>query len=389
MGALRTGFLTGLTALAVSISPAFAELEPEEIPAVETLPADYPADWIFAHDINFFALVDGKVVIVDVASENRNLRGSLGAGQFAAFVAARSRPELYVAETFYSRGTRGDRTDVFTIYDKSTLSITGEIILPGGKRAQSVSQKGSLQLSGDERFAFVFNFTPAASISIIDLDARKILNEIQIPGCSLIYPLGERDFATLCGNGTMASFNLDASGQVTGRSITEAFNDIDADPLFMKSALVDGVRYFPSFKGRMQPVRMTGISAEVLPDWPLAPGDAAANNWRPAGWQVITSDGAGRIYVLMQEGAVDGGHKDGGGEVWIFDPTTKTRVARVALPNWGVSIEATKGAKPYLVVTNGDFELDVFDPGSGEKIRKIGGRIAETPFALHAVDGGQ
>ena len=46
------------------------------------------------------------------------------------FYQAKSRPEMYIAETFYSRGTRGDRTDVITIVDKTSFSQVGEVIIP-------------------------------------------------------------------------------------------------------------------------------------------------------------------------------------------------------------------------------------------------------------------
>ena len=49
-------------------------LPAQAIPSVESLPADYPDTWIFAHDLNFNSLLDGKILIVDVAAETRNSR---------------------------------------------------------------------------------------------------------------------------------------------------------------------------------------------------------------------------------------------------------------------------------------------------------------------------
>lgn len=47
----------------------YAELPAEKIPNVAVLPADYPESWIFAHDANFDALIAGRVVILDVATD--------------------------------------------------------------------------------------------------------------------------------------------------------------------------------------------------------------------------------------------------------------------------------------------------------------------------------
>lgn len=384
---LCAAFLVPAGALAADPAgpAAGAPLPLEPIPHVLALPAHYPATWMFAHDTNFFSLLDGKVVVVDVASATDHYKGMIGAGQFASFLAATSRPELYVAETYYSRRTRGVRSDVITIYDTATLKPQAEIALPGEKRGLVVTQKASFQFTDGERLALVFNFTPAASVTVVDLLERKVLNEVQIPGCSLIYPTGKRGFSTLCGNGTLATFSLNEQGEASAPTTSAVFNDIDNDPLFMKTATVDGISYFPSFKGRLQAIDFRGEKAKIGAVWSLVSKDEAAAGWRPSGWQVISADAKGRLYVLMQEGGHDGTHKDGGGEVWVFDAKSKKRLKRLVLDSPGVTIEATMTAEPLLVVVNAEMEFDVYNPETGAKIRTIGGRMTETPFVLHAI----
>ena len=80
-----------------------ADLAVETIPSVETLPEKYPDTWVFAHDFNFYSILDGKVAIVDVASPSRNFKGYIGASGFASFQHSTSRPELYSAQSFSSR----------------------------------------------------------------------------------------------------------------------------------------------------------------------------------------------------------------------------------------------------------------------------------------------
>ncbi|MGH8516604.1 MAG: amine dehydrogenase large subunit, partial [Panacagrimonas sp.] len=89
---------------------------------VETLPAVYPKEWVFLHDANFFSIIDGKMVVLDVSDTTSPYKGMIGAGQMASLLQGTTRPELYVAETFYSRRTRGERTDAITIYDTKTLA---------------------------------------------------------------------------------------------------------------------------------------------------------------------------------------------------------------------------------------------------------------------------
>lgn len=221
----------------------------EPIPAVNELPAVYPKSWVFVHDMRFGSMVDGRVAIIDVAAEAENLKGVVPVAQFGNFLAATTRPELYSSETYYPRLTRGERTDVITIYDRATLQHKGEIELPGGKRGQFVTIKNSFQFLNNEKWALVFNFTPAASVRVVDLEARKAISEIDIPGCMMIYPAGERAFATMCADGTMSTIQLDAGGQPISTRTSKPFNTIDNNPMFMMPATSGKTSWFATFKG--------------------------------------------------------------------------------------------------------------------------------------------
>jgi methylamine dehydrogenase heavy chain len=371
-------------AAALAVSSSHAELPAEEIPNVAEISADYPQSLIFAHDANFDALLVGRVVLLDVALETHNYLGALDAAQFASFTQSATRNELYVAETFYSRGTRGERTDAVTIYDKGHLTPIAEIVLPGGKRGQMVSNRYTLQLVDNDRYLFLFNFTPAASVVMIDVESRTILSETQIPGCSLIYPTGKRGFSSLCSNGSMFTAQFDEKGQLSKQQKIPSFFSVDDDPLFDKPVYLKGTAYFPSYQGQMQAIDLSGDTPIVAPKWSLLTDAERDKNWRPGGWQIATVSGSGMIYVLMHSDGSEGSHKNGGSEVWVFDPSSKKRVNRFELKEWGVSIEITGGKDPYLVVTNGDMQIDVYNANSGKWLKMIGGAAA-MPFNLHAL----
>jgi len=382
----RSPFAAVGLALAALAFDAGAVLPAEPVPNVLTLDPDYPDSYVFAHDTNFFSLLDGKVVLLDVAATTRQYKGAIGAGQFASFIESTARPELYVAETFYPRRTRGERTDTITIYDKATLDIVDEIVLPGGKRGQMVTHKNTLQLTPDERYLLVYNFTPAESVTIVDIVRREVLNEIGIAGCSLVYITGKRGFSSLCSDGAMLTVRFDGDGNETSRKRLPRFFDIEQDPLFAKAVRIGSTAYFPSFHGYVQPIDFSGDTPVVRPRWSLMSLAEREANWRPGGWQIATGHPDGLLYVLMHEGGMNGSHKDGGSEVWVYDVETQKRLRRIALARWSVSIEVTRGRSPYLVVTNAEeFSVDVYDAASGELVRTIGGRLAETPFLFHAV----
>lgn len=370
--------------LMIVSAAAQSQLPAESIPNVLTLQEDHPDTWVYAHDPNFFSLVDGKVVVLDVAADTRNYKGHIGAGQFASFVQSTVRPELYVSETFYSRRTYGKRTDVLTIYDTVNLAPVGEIILPGEKRAHVVTQKAVLRLTDNDRLALVSNFTPASSVTVVDLENRVVLGEVETPGCNMLYPTGKRGFSSLCVDGRMITIALNEDGTVAETSTQGPIMNVDEDPLFIKTAAIGGIRYFPSFKGQIQPIDFSGAKPKVLKKWSMVPNYGAENGWRPGGWQIISGHPDGRIFVLMNPEGSDGSHKDGGSNVWVFNAKTGERVQDLELKTWGVSLEVTHSKPAYLVVTNANMQMDVYAAQSGELIRTIGDRAAEMPLMIHA-----
>jgi len=354
---------------ALAIAAARASEFPTPLPAdgtpkVETLPAKYPTGWAF---LNY---AGDWIELRNVGSDSREVKGLLQARDSATLLVADKRPELYVADTVWSRGVRGTRTDFITIYDMQTLNPVGEIVLPGTKRALITAMEGMFAFTDDQRMALVFNFTPASSVTVVDLVKRQPLGEIEIPGCMLVYPSGNRGFTTMCSSGTLLAIRLDANGAVSGRTESNAFNPLDTDPLFTASASVGGVRYFPSLHGRVQPVDMRTDDVKVLPAWRLTTATEEAANWRPSGWQLIASDEQKLLYVLMQPGAHEGTHKDPATEVWVYDAAGKTRVKRLRLERPGSSISLTHGTAPLLLVQAAE-RLDVYDPQSGGLVRSL------------------
>jgi methylamine dehydrogenase heavy chain len=198
-----------------------------------------------------------------------------------------------------------------------------------------------------------------------------VLSEIEIPGCSLAYPTGERGFSTLCGSGTLLSVRLGADGKALARSESKKFNDLDKDPLFTEASAIGGVQYFPTMLGRIQPIDMSSDEPKILPAWSLLNAEDTAGQWRPSGWQTITTDDHNTLYVLMQPDAHEGTHKDPGTEIWAFDATTQKRQRRLRLVRPGATIAMTHGSDALLLV-QADDRIDVYDPLNGALVRSVG-----------------
>lgn len=371
-----------LLLLVLVASSAFGQLQPEPTGAIETLPASYPPHWVLLQDGAFFHMLNGKIIVIDADSDDpeKRVKGMADSSFIGQFYQAKSRPEMYIAETFYSRGTRGERTDVITVVDKTTLAPTDEVVIPP-KRLSGMPTSYHLQAVDDEKLLLAYNFTPATSVTVVDIVNREFLGEIPIPGCSLVYPMAGRAFASLCTDGTMLGVQIDAEGNQAATSRTDVFFDANNDPVMEKAAIIDGVAYFPTFFGRVVQVDLSGDEPVVGDEWSLL-GDGD-EGWRPGGIQVTGSDSSGRLYVLMHPEGYEGSHKDPGVEVWVFDVESRSRVDRIALELPAITFGLTNDDEPLLLTTNINLEVDVYDVASGEYRRTLSGSGAQTPFLIH------
>ncbi|MDE2434788.1 MAG: amine dehydrogenase [Sphingomonadales bacterium] len=369
--------MAGSLAVAAPLPPPLPE---EPIPSQASLPADYPQSWALVQDFNFNSIVDGRTVVVDTANPVQPLKGIVRTAQFGNTLFSPGKHEIYTAETFYSRLTQGERIDVITVWDTATLRSKGEIVLPGGKRQQSVTYQGTFQFTNGQKWALVSNFTPAQSVTVVDLDGRKVLGEIDLPGCAHIYPSGERGFTTLCADGSLTSIALDDKGAVASSKTVAAVQDIDNQPLFGDAAWIGKTAWFVSYHGQLRGIDMSGpVAAPLTKFLSVGTADGGTPEWRPGGWQVIAADAKGLLYVLMSPAGKEGSHKDGGTEVWVVDPASGKRTMRIALPNGATSIAVTREAAPRLIAMRMDGPIDVIDAASGKLVHSLGSSIAFSP----------
>jgi methylamine dehydrogenase heavy chain len=321
-------------------------------------------------------------------------------------VLPRRRRELYLPETYYSRATRGERTDLVTIYDAASLAPVAEVIVPP-KRAQNPLPSGNSALSDDDRFLALFNLTPATSLSIVDLESRRFAAEIATPGCSLAYAAGPRRFAMLCADGSLLALSLDEQGREAGRWRSPPFFDPEGDPVTEKAVRHGDEWLFVSFGGVVHPVDVSGREPRPGQPWSLLDERDREQSWRIGGAQHLALHGpSGRLYSLVHQGG-EHGHKDPGSELWVYDLATRRRVQRIelrnpgftflgmplefgrdwiwpfnglhaflldhVLPNLGISqVQVTQDAHP-LLVTGSLFSgsLALYDALSGEFLRRV------------------
>jgi methylamine dehydrogenase heavy chain len=330
--------------LAASLLPAAllaggAASEPlaaEAVGAVAKLPPEMGVHWVWASDqvLKRAALFDG-----DSGQMLGMVNGGEGVSPLRPHV-SRARREVYVVETVYSRGHRGERTDLVTIYDAVTLAVLGEVVIPP-RRADNGNGVWIAALLDGDRFLVVLNMDPGASVSVVDLESRSFVGEIATPGCALVLPAGARSFGQLCGDGSAQAITLDEAGREAGRARSERFFDATRDPLTEKGVREGespaggaGARWhFASFEGFLHTLDFAGGKATAAEPWSLFSDLERKEGWRIGGLQHLAFHAqSGRLYSAVHRGEA-GSHKDPGPEVWVYDVAQRARVQRIEIAN--------------------------------------------------------
>lgn len=341
-----------------SASLAFAELAVEPVGRVETLPAAPGAHWAVVSDVLL-----RRAAVLDL--DRGEFLGMLSTGYLSqSGVFPLGRNEFYWPETFYSRGVRGERTDVVTIYDTASLAPVGEVVLPP-RRAVNVLVSANAALSDDERFLAVHNMTPATSLSIVDLAERRLAAEIDIPGCALVYGAGDRRFLSLCGDGSWLAIRLDGRGAERERRRGKPFFDPQQDPVTEKAVRWRDHWLFVSFDGWVHPVDVSGERLAAGERWSLLSDAERSDGWRVGGMQhLAVHRRTGQLYSLVHRGGPDT-HKEPGEEVWVYDLAERRRTRRMELSHPGLSfLSETVSLGPGLAGL-WDFALDHLLPNPG------------------------
>nr|UXE46211.1 aralkylamine dehydrogenase heavy chain [uncultured bacterium] len=343
---MKRASLSSILAIAMLLSAgvrfARAQLPADQMTTL-TLPDPKP-NWVYILDSSPVNMVE-KIWIID--GDTRKLMGTVFGGYEANFEISPDHREMYMIDTWYSRGWRGDRTDEVTIFDAHTTNVIGEISLPP-KRLLIVSKRDTTSLTPDGRFLLIANMTPATSVSVVNLKERKFLGEIETPGCAQVIATGSRQFFSMCADGSMLTVQFDDSGKATARKQSKSLFDPNKDPMFDQPAIVGNKAFFVSYHGAVLPVDFSGPEAAAQPGWSVLDSTDVAQKWRPGGWQTVTYNSkSGLLYVLMHQGG-EWTHKQFGTEVWVFNAQTHARTQRIKLKTAGYSIMVSNADKPIL-----------------------------------------
>ena len=347
---------------------------------VAAVPETPHPHWVWIADMAASSMPDGRAYLYD--GDTARVLGMLNTGySFNALNIPGHYREVYSAETYYARTTRGKRTDVVSIYDPFKFVPVAEIEIPA-KRASTLPRLADSALTDDNRFMAVFNLTPATSLSIVDLEQRRFAGEVMTPGCAMAYAAGDRRFFALCSDGALLLIDLTDEGTQATAQRSERFFDALEDPILETGVRHGDTWYFMSVLGKVHPVEISA-DGPVFSDtwWYLDEKDREAN-WRIGGMQAVALHNTRQhLYILMHQGDFYT-YELPGPEIWIYDLATRTRIDKIKTRRPSISIDVSQDDNPLLYTITEDLSsLDIYDASSGEYLRSAG-ELGITPFLI-------
>lgn len=353
------------------VSVAETPVLPNEQPYVETLPTHSP-HWILVNDFNGPGSMDSKVYLVD--ADSGRMLGMLSTGAWRNVVeTAPDFSTIYSPETYYTRGTRGERIDTVTFYDTRTLAVKGEAVIPP-RRASGLPHRAYSGLSDDGRFVYVSNMTPANSVSIVNTETMAFASEIETAGCAMVYPTGARSFAALCADGTLQNIRIDDTGALAERSRSPRFFDPEVDPITEKAVRLGNRWLFISFAGKVHPIDVAALTPAPGRPWSLLSEDELKQGYRVGGLGfAAVHEGTRQLFVIVNQDGPDA-HKNSGKEVRVYDVDTERLLRTITLVAEAGVIAVSRDTEPRLYAT--DMALPaifVYDATTGAHLRTIEG----------------
>lgn len=332
----------------------------------------YDQHWVTARSGDTVYLVD---------AESGEVGGTLIVSSFSPAIAPHmDAGRIYSYDSYYTRGSYGDRTDWVVFHDSATAAPVAEVEIPA--RSAGIGHPGMVGLIND-RYVGVWNVTPATSISLVDTQNETFVGEVAMPSCSGVYPEAS-GWISVCGDGTAQYIELNQAGQETDRVSSEEFFDVFTDPVYDYSVPAADGWMFMSFEGLLRKVSLNGETLEVSDTFDINPEDdgyvdvngvrrADDDNWRIGGYQPFAyHDGEALLVTLMHEGGGQETFEKPGTEVWVYNMRTGNRGYRLEL---GEGVEAgrillTPGEDPLMVLSTND-GLQIRDPRSGRLLRTV------------------
>jgi len=314
----------------------------------------------------FPAAEAAKTYILDGTSGK--VEGMFNQAYWPNFAVSPDGNELYAVDSYWEKHTRGKRSDYIVVRDARTLKVKEDVPLPDG-RLLIVSKKYNFDVTPDGHYGLTYNLAPSTAVTVTDLQARKAIGSIAVPGCALIFAQAPHRFSTLCADGSVATVSFDDAAQATTKRAEGVF-DARRDPAFEHSGWdkKHTMLYLVTYRGNVVPVSLAEDQAKPGPTWSLTSPTERAAGWLPGGWQVSHVHAAHHeLYVLMHQGRF-WTHKLSGREVWVFDASSGKRLRRIRLLEPAQSVAVSQDDDPLVYVITDSARIATYQASTGQRL---------------------
>lgn len=354
-------------------------LQPDpELEAV-TLPAPKPS-WVF---VERGFVVPGNTIY---DTDTGKMLGMVEASTLSDLAIDPAGKAYYVSESIWTKGWRGTRQDMITVYDPATLKLKTEISMPG--RILIGGRKFNFVIADEGKTAYVYNLDPASSVNVVDLAKGKFVKKIELPGCASLMPVTGVGFSALCSDGSLATVKTAGAKPEITRSAP--FFSATNDPIFDNFGFdrAKQTAVFLTYTGQVYTAKL-GATPTISEPFSIqaAAGVSPADtkpldvHWYPGARQGLAYHlGTGHAFVLMHTGEY-WTHKEPGTEIWELDVAAKKVVKRIPLEDPASSIAVTQEPNAKLVLGTEGGNLLILDAKTGEqkfKLEKSGGGVLRT-----------
>jgi methylamine dehydrogenase heavy chain len=300
------------------------------------------------------------------------LLGMSDAGNMAHVMTTHSGKFFATANSWWSRISRGKRTDYVQLIDAQTHDTVADIEISPTRFLSGV-MPWMAAMTPDDHYLLFYQFSPSPGVGLVDLQKKSFVKMMDVPDCYEMFPTSSKTFYMNCRDGTLMKISYDEQGN-TKREASRIFHQ-ENEYLFNNPAysMVSGRLVWPTYEGKIFQANLTDQSANFLPPIEAFTAAEKTANWRPGGWMPVAyhrpSD---RIYLLADQ-RPQWHHKTTSRFVFVIDAKTGKRIARLDLGHETDSIGISQDAQPHLyALSTGEKTLYVHDATKGKLLHKVG-----------------
>lgn len=287
--------------------------------------------------------------------------------------------------TLWSRVSRGTRNDYLELYDPETHLPITDIDLPPIRFLVN-TYPWMVSLTPDDKSLLIYQFSPSPGVSLVDLEAKKLVKTMDVPDCYHVFPTANDTFFMHCREGHLLKAKFDKEGNLTHEK-TKVFHAED-EYLFNQPAYSPKAKrlVWPSYDGTIYQVDFSSGEAKFLEPFEAFTDQEKADKWAPGGWGIVAYHRESNRIFLLADQREKWTHKYPSRFVFVYDAATGKRLNKIEINKEINSIGVSPDKEPQLYALSAhDRTLFIFDANTGKEVSHVD-KIGVVPLIVTTLD---